>query len=244
MDKGNIYVYSGTGNCLAIAKQIAAELDLEVIKITAELAAEKISVDCDRAVIIYPTYAYGIPKTARKFVKSANWNVKYLAVLTSIGSHHGGSLAECIRLLKRKGQKTAYSNAVRSVENYVHLFGWPSEKKIELRCSQQKEKTAKVIIDIKEQKTNKRILFRPESCFVSLILRGAVLLLAKRYRAAKNCTGCGICRRVCPANAISIKDGKRKVKVCSKKCDHCQACLMLCPSKALRYGRITPKSRR
>lgn len=54
----------------------------------------------------------------------------------------------------------------------------------------------------------------------------------------KGCIGCGICKQVCPANAISFeKDG---AKVCSytidlNKCIFCGQCQYYCPVGAIKH---------
>jgi len=45
------------------------------------------------------------------------------------------------------------------------------------------------------------------------------------------CTGCGLCRNVCPANAISILNGKTAVD--PDKCVKCYCCAEICPSGAI-----------
>jgi len=45
------------------------------------------------------------------------------------------------------------------------------------------------------------------------------------------CTGCGLCRNVCPANAISILNGKAALD--PDKCVKCYCCAEICPSGAI-----------
>lgn len=243
MEKDKIYVYSGTGNCLAASKQLAAELDMEVVHLTVELAENKTAISGERCIVVFPTYGYGLPKTVRKFLKSCTFQVQYMAVLTTIGSHHGGSLAEAIRLLKRRKQKVSYTKGIKTVENYVHMFGWSDDETVEKRQTMQKNITAQIAEDIKARKANKRCLCRPFSFFVACITRGASTLFAKRYKILSTCTGCGICAKVCPSRAITLSEQKKPC-VAAKKCEHCQACLQLCPQQAIKFGRIKPGGKR
>jgi len=45
------------------------------------------------------------------------------------------------------------------------------------------------------------------------------------------CTGCGLCRNVCPANALSILNGKTALD--PDKCVKCYCCAEICPSGAI-----------
>jgi predicted aldo/keto reductase-like oxidoreductase len=51
--------------------------------------------------------------------------------------------------------------------------------------------------------------------------------IPKRYIVLPGCTGCGICRDECPAEAIAIADGK--ARVIEKKCILCGYCANACP---------------
>jgi len=47
------------------------------------------------------------------------------------------------------------------------------------------------------------------------------------------CTGCQICIRECPVNAISMKDGKAEIDM--DKCIRCKKCHEICPNQAIRH---------
>jgi ferredoxin len=47
------------------------------------------------------------------------------------------------------------------------------------------------------------------------------------------CTGCGICARECPVNAISVKEGKAEIDM--GKCIRCGKCHDVCPLNAVKH---------
>lgn len=56
----------------------------------------------------------------------------------------------------------------------------------------------------------------------------------------ESCTGCGLCSKVCPANAIELysadfngKKTKRIVMYLSR-CTYCQECVVICPKNSIR----------
>lgn len=54
------------------------------------------------------------------------------------------------------------------------------------------------------------------------------------------CTGCSICVEKCPANAISIKDGKAVIDM--DKCIRCGKCHDFCPQNAIRHDKEKTKN--
>ena len=45
------------------------------------------------------------------------------------------------------------------------------------------------------------------------------------------CVGCGACCGVCPAGAITLKDGKSEID--QIKCANCHQCMQICPMGAI-----------
>ena len=53
-----------------------------------------------------------------------------------------------------------------------------------------------------------------------------------------NCVGCGDCIKVCPDDAISIKN--KKVTIHQDKCTFCGKCFSSCPQEAIRPNSENP----
>jgi len=45
------------------------------------------------------------------------------------------------------------------------------------------------------------------------------------------CSGCGVCAEACPADAITVWDGKAQVDV--EACVECGLCVSECPTEAI-----------
>lgn len=81
-------------------------------------------------------------------------------------------------------------------------------------------------------------LFQGDGKSVFGKVRGTVMnwALAQRpqVKAAK-CVGCGVCRNVCPADAIAMENGKPSID--RKKCIRCFCCQEFCPESAMTVRR-------
>jgi ferredoxin len=252
-----IYYFSGTGNTLWSAKQIAAALretgnSVELRTIGAEAQNEKIVIEADAVVLLFPSYAYGLPLAVHRFAVNAEFNTPYIAALVTFGSSPGGTLAEMGRILKRKKVRSCWFGRIPAVENYIAIFGPQSAETIQRRTTLQKEATAAAARALLARQTNRINTFRPLSGFVSLLFSLGVKIFYKRYRVSADCSGCGICEKVCPAGAVTMRPfttsagtaGSGNRPMFSNKCEHCQGCLNWCPQKAIHFGRlnaVTPR---
>jgi ferredoxin len=238
-----IYYFSGTGNTLWSAKKIAQLLgdDCTVFNIAAEMRKPALSIEAEMVIFLFPVYAYQTPLLVRRFLTQATIRATYIAALVTFGSDPGGALAEVYRILKRKKVVLSFAGSIPAVENYIPIFGPPSDEKKEKYLALQKNVTETMALAIKEQKTNQVMSFRPFSGFISFLFRIAKPLFVKGYTVTDRCNGCALCAKICPAGAISILEHR---PVFSGKCEHCQACLNWCTMRAIRYIRINPDSKR
>ena len=236
-----IYYFSGTGNSLWSAKKIAEKTGAELINIGAEMEKSEVVLDADAVVLLYPAYAYGPPLIVRNFIKRAVIKTNYLAAFVTYGTSPGGALAGIKSIVKKKTKCPSYFGKIPSVENYIAIFGPPKPKTAEARLRMQSEATEKAAAVIIERKTNKINIFRPFSTFVFTLFTIGVKIFYKWYDVNKTCNSCGICAKVCPVSAITMKNGKPEF---SRKCEHCQGCLNFCPQRAISFVRLKPATPR
>ena len=238
-----IFYFSGTGNSLAAAKALKAHFDCpRIINIADIIDGERIFAGYDRVIAVYPSYAYGAPVAVRRFFKRAEFkDGAYIAALVTYGSKQGGALAEAKRLLRRRGIKLDYAGRIPAVENFIPIFGSPTEKKLVGRTAMQENAVRAACQDIESGAKRKVHAFRVFPKFVSALFRAARPLIVKFYRVEDTCTGCGVCQKVCPARAIKMDGGKPSF---SGKCELCQCCINWCPRKAVSFLRAKPRTAR
>ncbi len=238
-----IFYFSGTGNSLAAAKDLAARLECrEVYNIASFSRNRRIFAGYDRVIVVYPSYAYGMPLMVRHFFRAAEFKPgSYIAALVTYGSRQGGALSEAKRLLKRRGGKLSYARGIPAVENFIPIFGSPSEKVLSTRTAAQDGAVAEIAAEIEAGKQQDIPGVNVLSRMVSALFRFARPLIIKFYHIEETCTGCGLCERVCPAHAIKVEGGLPRF---SNNCELCQACINWCPQRAISFARVNPETAR
>jgi len=238
-----IYYFSGTGNTLWSAEKIAEKIggDCELRNIGIEAQKKEIVLEANAIVILFPAYAYGAPILVRSFVKRAVIKTSHISVFVTFGTSPGGALAEIARILNRKNAAKAYYGRIPAVENYIAIFGAQEEATIQKRLEIQRSATDEAARAVSERLSNRVNTFRPFSVFVAALFSLAVKIFYRWYKVSDDCNACGICEKLCPVAAITMRNNKPAF---SKKCEHCQGCLNWCPQNAIHFGRINASTPR
>jgi len=234
-----ICYFSGTGNSLWSAKKIAQAVggECELINIGAEAYKSEIILEAEAVILVFPSYAYGLPLIVGRFLKKAELKTPYVAAFVTYGTSPGGTLATASRILKRKYKGDVFFGRIPAVENYIAIFGPPKEKITQKRLAMQHETTDEAARAVIERRTNKINTFRPLSAFVSFLFSLGAKIFYKSYKVTDKCDGCGICEKICPVSGIKMKNNRPQF---SGKCEHCNGCLNWCPKKAIIFGRLKP----
>jgi ferredoxin len=236
-----VFYFSGTGNCLKVAKDIAKELENCEIASMAKLF--DFAKQYESIGFVYPTYFWGLPKKVIEFIENINLENNKEAYFYAIATY-GGSAGNAIcqldeLLLKKHGIKLNYGQKIKMFSNYVIMYDM-SEKVNEIT-----KKSNKKLIPINKTKKMKRSnrinkltkIFE----FVNKKNKKKVSNMDKDYNINNNCTGCAICEKVCPVRNIEIVNSKPEYK---HHCENCTACIQFCPQKAINYKDATQNRRR
>lgn len=115
-----IYYFSGTGNSLIVARNIAERINGKLIPVAAVIEEECIKVDSDVVGIVYPVYHQGIPFIIKRFINSINEaDKKYIFGVCTHGGGPGISLEYLDNILRTKGGKLDAGFAVKMPYNYI-----------------------------------------------------------------------------------------------------------------------------
>ncbi|MGL5435481.1 MAG: EFR1 family ferrodoxin [Lachnospiraceae bacterium] len=240
-----VYYFTGTGNSLSLAKNIAKECGNVVIQgIAPQWEQAKTLMPKGIVGFVFPIYYCGIPQIVRQFMKEVNLSATdYIYVVCTYGTFSGnaGGLSQSRSLLRDKEKELDAGFYVKMVDNFV-LLTWdvPNDKrqKVNLQKAQQKSKQIADTI-IKRQNHYDRSI--TEHIFPVLFgYRYFIKTVNTNDRAfftTDKCVSCGLCSEVCPTQNIALQNGKPTWK--SERCQRCLSCLHLCPAESVQYGIFT-----
>jgi ferredoxin len=241
MEKNIIFYFSGTGNSLKAAKDVAEALGDTKLAFTEggfDLADEY-----ERVGFVFPSYAGSAPDIVVDFIKRLNFSApqKYLFAVVTCRETQGNSSIAVNSALKPKGLSLSYSASLKTVGNYI--LEYPLQKNQDGILKNAEKRTADIAADIKNKAVSKigKCQNPPLRLFHAVGNR-FFRFTERRFYASDACAACGLCVKLCPVKNIQIID--KKPVFLHKNCTNCLACLHYCPQKAVECGKITMKKGR
>ena len=233
-----IFYFSGTGNSKFTAEYLAEMLGDKACSITDSNMNVSVKGE-ETAGFVFPIYAWGTAEPMLNFIKNMGNTGVYTYAVATCGADAGLALKKLDKICKIN---SAYS--ISMPNNYIVGSDTDSPAEIEEKLAKAKEKLKDIAEDIKNRK-NVYDVNEGKAAFLksSLICYGfnKFARSTKQFFADEKCTGCGQCAKECPAETISIKDGR---PVWGEKCYQCLACINRCPQNAIQYGKDTENRKR
>jgi len=237
--KSVIYWFSGTGHSLDAAREMGRELGDEVRKIAGRPQGEDLS-GYGRIGIIFPVYAWGMPGMVERFISGSRFSKdSYIWAAAMSGGNQGPALKGCSRAVRKSGGRLQAGFALKRPRAGVD----EGHSKGLIKFMQDISKARPgFFLDRKEEMVRiirEGALLQPEGVkplgnfFGNILHAPAVKAFQTRDRAffqTESCIGCSICTQVCPADNISINDGKLNWSGC---CEQCYGCMASCPSDGI-----------
>lgn len=242
-----IYYFSGTGNSLKIARDMAETIDDTKLVSIARATEDQLAPDTDAVGIVFPVYAWGPPSVVTQFLdKVSIGSDKYVFAVCTCGGSASGTLVKFKKQLLTKGIMLSAGFVVLMPTNYI-VWGeaLPEEKQQEM-FARAKDRVAEICMVIEAKKVQEVEMggLLGRLVLTGLIYNSSIGFFAnldKKFTVYTACNGCGICERVCQVGNITMKDGKPDWL---HHCEQCLACLHWCPQEAIQVGKKTEGRKR
>lgn len=242
-----IYCFSGSGNSLAVSKDVADRLGAEVRMIVDTPADRAVSEDVDAIGFVYPNYDFKAPDYVDRWISGADGLAgRYVFALCTYGISAGRSLEKLNDTLAGRGARLSAGFAVQMPHNGIGSSLQPDRVReaIQSRWSQRLEDVVTTIAnrESREPESGSTLLgfLRNQSWkmlpglfrYLGVWMREGEAGLA--YNADDRCNACGVCARLCPVENIAMHDGRPSW---GSTCTNCFGCLHWCPTGAIHLGR-------
>jgi Fe-S-cluster-containing hydrogenase component 2/flavodoxin len=248
--KTQIYYFTGTGNSLFVARQLAKELDnTEVISIP-KVIDKPLTVSAEAVGLIFPVYMWGMPLIVERFVDQLGEvkgiRDKYIFSVSTHGGMPAGTQLQLRDQLREHGLTLAAGYSIQMPGNYTPLYGAKTlaVQAKQFAKAQKKIRTIAAVIKKKnkgEIEANNGLVNAFFSGFVYKASAKHIPQMAKSFWVDGKCNHCRICVKICPVQNIVWENDLPKWL---DKCEQCLACLQWCPQEAIQYGKNTASRKR
>ncbi len=263
-----IYYFSGTGNSLVVARDIALKMEANLISIPSVVDKEKITTDADVIGIIFPVYYLGtvnVPLIVQRFVnKLDEIDEKYIFAVCTYGGGSGSTLTKLDDIIKSRDGHLSSGFGVQMPQN---AFKKPFENKSKLYNNWKEKKLGFIYEKVKAKEEGR---FDNDGLFIGMIVNFIEMIMKLDFlkpffinpmkNTAKvpkdsNCSmdeliplmdrsyhvdeNCTSCGTCSKVcNVLNIKMVDDK-PVWQHHCENCLACIKWCPKRAIHgYGEL------
>jgi flavodoxin len=246
--KTEIYYFTGTGNSLAVAKDLAKELqgDVKLIPVAKLLCMESIAVNADAVGIIYPAWLHHVPPMIEEFINKMLLKSPYVFAICTYAVQPYNSIFNLNSLLEQKGSRLDAGFAIAMAGKYVLLKDLTfTDDEITKRFTEEKRKVKEIAQIVNARKTvgiegNYDESDKEKSKWLIDHHRNEYKV-AEKFWLTDGCDSCGLCVELCPRNNIKLANAE---PTWGNICDYCLACLHLCPKQVIQNGDITQNCKR
>lgn len=235
-----ILYFSGTGNSLAISRQLSERLGEQVmplsLAVTSDLSQER------RIGLVFPCYWFNAPRAVVEWVSRLQLSKEaYVFIIIPCGAQAGNAIWTVRKILAAKGIDVAYSHKIRVPDNSAVGFGRNPNSQV-WKFDRYAGRLERIASDIASGVRRQHFAWWGVAgalCALPAVQRRTLPMLTPAVNADK-CIACGICIHVCPQGNIAFCNGKA---YCGDNCTQCLACVHFCPQQAVELNhKSTPQA--
>ena len=243
-----VFYFSGTGNSQLAAKQIAVELDDELVSINELLKnGKKKTFHSERPLVfVAPIYAWRVPRVVEQWICGTKFegNKNTYIILTRGGGTEGNAAAYARKFCAQAGLTYRGFASVQMPENYIALSTAPGERECEAMIARAKPVLSQFARQVGQGEPFSEAPVSLGGRFLSgpfNVLYYSLYIKDKGFTVSDACISCGRCARRCPLSNVDMVSGR---PVWKGNCTHCMACICGCPVDAIEYKSISRGKRR
>lgn len=236
MNKNVIFCYSGTGNCLDLAKNIAHGIGgADIIMMRSKPVITDVR-DAQRVGFVFPCYGGSCPEDVLTWASMIRVNPNaYTFGISQSAAYAGTGLSRLNHIIPLKYWRTV-THQCSCIWLFPHGLMMPMMS-VEKAQKRSEELAAAIAQDVLAEKVCAK---NPPRNVLNVAENRAWPIIAKKkaqaFEVSDECIACGQCARLCPRKNIVIENGKAKI---GNNCAQCLGCLQFCPKSAISIGSIT-----
>lgn len=233
-----IYYFTGTGNSLKVTNDLQRLLpDCRLQSIPKVMKLPHILMPTETIGVIFPVYWFGVPLMVKRFLERLEApQHTYFFAINTFGGLNGQSIYQTRLLLEQKGLTLQAGWSLWMPGNAQVSYPVFPQALQQFQFKRQQQRIQRIADIIKARGTEpvKPQFFPPLALFAKHYqgFLQELTTIDRAFWTDADCTHCGLCARVCPAQNIQCTT---QAVTWQGRCEFCLACLQWCPRKAIQH---------
>ena len=232
-----VLYFTGTGNCLYIARQLAGK-DGELLSIPQLVKRKQYDIEAEEIGLVYPIYGHMPPHMVWEFIKKAKLKANYKFAVLTYGMRKCSAVEIWDDISRKAGNAFDYISTIVMVDNWLPNFDMNEQMKIDKHIPENLAKIQKDLASqrrwhepVSEEEREQHQGFLERSGIDPK--KGFIMKCEKCFTVTDACIECGICTYVCPRGNYKLTSDGATME---GDCEFCFACIQNCPQKAIQFA--------